>query len=69
MLHRYQNMFKVNIMRKISKADLSLRNLKKLIKKEFNETDRLIRNQINSDVNRIPKLSKHIMSVSLTRLP
>ena len=69
MLHRYQNMFKVNIMRKISKADLSLRNLKKLIKKEFNETDKLIRNQINSDVNRIPKLSKHIMSVSLTRLP
>ena len=58
MLHRYQNMFKVNIMRKISKADLSLRNLKKLIKKEFNETDKLIRNQINSDVNRIPKLSK-----------
>ena len=49
MLHRYQNMFKVNIMRKISKADLSLRNLKKLIKKEFNETDKLIRNQINSD--------------------
>ena len=45
MLHRYQNMFKVIIMRKISKADLSLRNLKKLIKKEFNETDKLIKNQ------------------------
>ena len=68
MLHRYQNMFKVNIMRKISKADLSLRNLKKLIKKEFNETDKLIRNQINSDVNRIPKLSKHIINLGGKRL-
>ena len=68
MLHRYQNMFKVNIMRKISKADLSLRNLKKLIKKEFNETDKLIRNQINSDVNRIPNLSKHIIDLGGKRL-
>ena len=68
MLHRYQNMFKVNIMRKISKADLSLRNLKKLIKKEFNETDKLIKNQINSDVNRIPKLSKHIINLGGKRL-
>ena len=55
-------------MRKISKADLSLRNLKKLIKKEFNETDKLIRNQINSDVNRIPKLSKHIINLGGKRL-
>ena len=60
MLHRYQNLFKVSIMRKISKADLSLHNLKKLIKKELNETDKLIKNQINSDVNRIPKLSKYV---------
>ena len=68
MLHRYQNLFKVSIMRKISKADLSLHNLKKLIKKEFNETDKLIKNQINSDVNRIPKLSKHIIDLGGKRL-
>ena len=48
--------------------DRSLRNLKKLIKKEFNETDKLIRNQINSDVNRIPKLSKHIINLGGKRL-
>ena len=53
---------------KISKADLSLHNLKKLIKKEFNETDKLIKNQINSDVNRIPKLSKHIIDLGGKRL-
>ena len=53
---------------KISKADLSLHNLKKLIKKEFNETDKLIKNQINSDVNRIPKLSKHIIELGGKRL-
>ena len=68
MLHRYQNLFKVSIMRKISKADLSLHNLKKLIKKELNETDKLIKNQINSDVNRIPKLSKHIIDLGGKRL-
>lgn len=61
-------MFKVSIMVKISKADLSLHNLKKLIKKEFNETDKLIKNQINSDVNRIPKLSKHIIDLGGKRL-
>ena len=61
-------MFKVSIMVKISKADLSLHNLKKLIKKEFNETDKLIKNQINSDVNRIPKLSKHIIELGGKRL-
>ena len=55
-------------MRKISKADLSLHNLKKLIKKELNETDKLIKNQINSDVNRIPKLSKHIIDLGGKRL-
>ena len=55
-------------MRKISKADLSLHNLKKLIKKEFNETDKLIKNQINSDVNRIPELSKHIIDLGGKRL-
>ena len=53
---------------KISKADLSLHNLKKLIKKEFNETDKLIKKQINSDVNRIPKLSKHIIDLGGKRL-
>ena len=53
---------------KISKADLSLHNLKKLIKKEFNETDKLIKNQINSDVNRIPELSKHIIDLGGKRL-
>ena len=53
---------------KISKADLSLHNLKKLIKKEFNETDKLIKRQINSDVNRIPKLSKHIIDLGGKRL-
>ena len=53
---------------KISKADLSLHNLKKLIKKEFNETNKLIKNQINSDVNRIPKLSKHIIDLGGKRL-
>ena len=53
---------------KISKADLSLHNLKKLIKKEINETDKLIKNQINSDVNRIPKLSKHIIDLGGKRL-
>ena len=53
---------------KISKADLSLHNLKKLIKKEFNETDKLIKNQINSDVDRIPKLSKHIIDLGGKRL-
>ena len=53
---------------KISKADLSLHNLKKLIKKEFNETDKLIKKQINSDVNRIPKLSKHIVDLGGKRL-
>ena len=53
---------------KISKADLSLHNLKKLIKKEFNETDKLIKSQINSDVNRIPKLSKHIIDLGGKRL-
>ena len=53
---------------KISKADLSLHNLKNLIKKEFNETDKLIKNQINSDVNRIPKLSKHIIDLGGKRL-
>jgi len=53
---------------KISKADLSLHNLKKLIKKEFIETDKLIKNQINSDVNRIPKLSKHIIDLGGKRL-
>ena len=53
---------------KISKADLSLHNLKKLIKEEFNETDKLIKNQINSDVNRIPKLSKHIIDLGGKRL-
>ena len=53
---------------KISKEDLSLHNLKKLIKKEFNETDKLIKNQINSDVNRIPKLSKHIIDLGGKRL-
>ena len=68
MLHKYQNMFKVSIMVKISKEDLSLHNLKKLIKKEFNETDKLIKNQINSDVNRIPKLSKHIIDLGGKRL-
>lgn len=61
-------MFKVSIMVKISKADLSLHNLKKLIKKEFNETNKLIKNQINSDVNRIPKLSKHIIDLGGKRL-
>tara|TARA_Y100000739_G_scaffold6874_1_gene6241 strand:- start:612 stop:1628 length:1017 start_codon:yes stop_codon:yes gene_type:complete len=61
-------MFKVSIMVKISKADLSLHNLKKLIKKEFNETDKLIKKQINSDVNRIPKLSKHIIDLGGKRL-
>ena len=61
-------MFKVSIMIKISKADLSLHNLKKLIKKEFNETDKLIKSQINSDVNRIPKLSKHIIDLGGKRL-
>tara|TARA_A100000164_G_scaffold228758_1_gene202882 strand:- start:640 stop:1656 length:1017 start_codon:yes stop_codon:yes gene_type:complete len=61
-------MFKVSIMVKISKADLSLHNLKKLIKKEINETDKLIKNQINSDVNRIPKLSKHIIDLGGKRL-
>ena len=50
---------------KISKEDLSLHNLKKLIKKEFNETDKLIKNQINSEVNRIPKLSKHIIDLGV----
>ena len=61
-------MFKVSIMVKISKADLSLHNLKKLIKKEFNEADKLIKKQINSDVNRIPKLSKHIIDLGGKRL-
>ena len=41
-------MFKVNIMEKTSKADQSLANLKLLFEKEFIETDKLIKNQINS---------------------
>ena len=55
-------------MEKISKADLSLANLKKLIEKEFIETDKLIKNQINSDIDRIPALSKHIIDLGGKRL-
>lgn len=55
-------------MEKISKADLSLANLKKLIEKEFIETDKLIKNQINSDIDRIPLLSKHIINLGGKRL-
>ena len=61
-------MFKVNIMEKTSKADQSLANLKKLIEKEFIETDKLIKNQINSDIDRIPALSKHIIDLGGKRL-
>ena len=55
-------------MEKTSKADLSLANLKKLIEKEFIETDKLIKNQINSDIDRIPALSKHIIDLGGKRL-
>ena len=55
-------------MEKISKADLSLANLKKLIEKEFIETDKLIKNQINSDIDRIPLLSRHIINLGGKRL-
>ena len=52
MLHRYQNMFKVNIMRKISKADLSLRNLKKLIKEQKDKADYVEIEELNSKVRK-----------------
>ena len=55
-------------MEKTSKADQSLANLKKLIEKEFIETDKLIKNQINSDIDRIPALSKHIIDLGGKRL-
>ena len=41
-------------MKKISKADLSIKELVELIKVDFVKTDKLIQNQITSEVDRIP---------------
>ena len=55
-------------MKKISKADLSINELIDLIKEDFLETDNLIKNQITSDVDRIPQLSSHIIDLGGKRL-
>ena len=55
-------------MKKISKADLSINELIDLIKEDFLETDNLIKNQITSDVDRIPQLSSHIINLGGKRL-
>ena len=55
-------------MKKISKADLPIKELVELIKEDFIKTDKLIKNQITSEVDRIPELSNHIISLGGKRL-
>jgi len=55
-------------MKKISKADLSIKELVELIKVDFVKTDNLIQNQIISEVDRIPELSNHIVGLGGKRL-
>jgi octaprenyl-diphosphate synthase len=55
-------------MKKISKADLSIKELVELIKVDFVKTDKLIQNQITSEVDRIPELSNHIVGLGGKRL-
>ena len=55
-------------MKKISKADLSIKELVELIKEDFIKADKLIKNQITSEVDRIPELSNHIISLGGKRL-
>lgn len=55
-------------MKKISKADLSIKELVELIKEDFIKADKLIKNQITSEVDRIPELSNYIISLGGKRL-
>ena len=55
-------------MKKISKADLSIKELVELIKVDFVKTDNLIQNQITREVDRIPELSNHIVGLGGKRL-
>ena len=55
-------------MKKISKADLSIKELVELIKVDFIKADKLIKNQITSEVDRIPELSNYIISLGGKRL-
>ena len=48
-------------MKKISKADLSIKELVSLIEEDFLKTNDLIKDQIISKVERIPELSSHIV--------
>ena len=55
-------------MKKISKADLSIKELVSLIEEDFIKTNDLIKDQIISKVERIPELSSHIVGLGGKRL-
>ena len=55
-------------MKKISKADLSIKELVSLIEEDFLKTNDLIKDQIISKVDRIPELSSHIVGLGGKRL-
>jgi octaprenyl-diphosphate synthase len=55
-------------MKKISKVDLSIKELVDLIQEDFLKTNNLIIDQISSEVDRIPELSKHIINLGGKRL-
>ena len=55
-------------MKKISKADLSIKELVSLIEEDFLKTNDLIKDQIISKVERIPELSSHIVGLGGKRL-